>query len=93
MQDVAYLISSSVPTQDRAACEEAALSFYASELSEVCPGYTLDMARNAYRRNVTASMHLTFMAGFAPQAPHTEKLLETLVRRNCATLTDWLFSA
>lgn len=92
MQDVAYLISSSVPTTERAACEEAALSFYARELSEVCPGYTLEMARNAYRQNVTASMHLTCVAGFTPQTPHTDNLLETLARRNCATLKDWLFS-
>lgn len=92
MADVAYLISSSVNTKDRAACEEAALSFYADELSTVYPGYTLDMARNAYRQNITSSMHLTLLAGFTPQTPHTDNLLETLARRNCATLKNWLFS-
>ena len=92
MADIAYLISSSVETENRADCEKQAISYYADEISKAFPGYTEEVAIEAYRQNVTASIFLTFLAGFTPQTPHTDLLLETLIRRNCATLKDWLFS-
>lgn len=92
MADIAYLISSSVKTEERAACEKQAISYYVGEISQAFPEYTEELAIEAYRQNITASMSLTFLAGFSPQTPHTDLLLETLIRRNCATLKDWLFS-
>eukprot|EP00903_Cladosiphon_okamuranus_P003387 g3385.t1 len=93
MSDVAYLLASSVKIDDRAACEQQALALYAEEMAEVDPSYSLAQATEDYRRNITSSMFLTLLAAaFIPQTPHTDLLLETLIRRNCAAHKDWLFS-
>lgn len=92
MADIAYLLVSSVPTEQRAQCEEKALRVCAETIRQVEPSYSLDKARDAYRANITSSMYMTMRAGFAAPSPHVEKLLETLMHRNCAALKDWLFS-
>lgn len=91
MADIAYLISSSVIVSERAQCEEQAIAICAESIAKIQPDYTLKDARDAYRKNVTSSMFMTLLAAaYIPQTAHTDLLLETLVRRNCAVLKDWL---
>lgn len=89
MADIAYLLVSSMPVEKRAACEEKILSYCAEKIQLVEPGYTLAKAKEAYRNNIASSMFMTMLAGLIPPSPHAEKLLATLVHRNCAALKDW----
>lgn len=93
MADIAYLLASSVKVEDRKACEDQAIAYYAEEIGKVDPSYSVDQARENYRKNITSSMFKTLLAAaFIPQTEHTDLLLETLARRNIATHKDWLFS-
>lgn len=93
MADITYLLASSVSVGERASCEEKAIQAYAESILQIDPSYSINQARDDYRRNITSSMYLTLLAAaFIPQTPHTDLLLETLIHRNCAAHKDWLFS-
>lgn len=93
MADITYLLASSVDIKDRAECERKAIANYAQEIATLDSSYTAAQATEDYRRNIPSSMFLTLLAAaFIPQTPHTDLLLETLARRNCAAHKDWLFS-
>lgn len=93
MADITYLLASSVSRDERPACEQKAIALFAHEIAKIDPTYSVQQATEDYRRNITSSMFLTLLAAaFIPQTPHTDLLLETLIRRNCAAHKDWLFS-
>jgi aminoglycoside phosphotransferase (APT) family kinase protein len=88
--DLAYFLSGSLAPEDRRASERGLVAEHARIVAEADPGYTADIALDAYRANIVAGLWLTVVAAaFVPRNDHNAQLLTTLVGRNVAAVEDW----
>jgi Phosphotransferase enzyme family len=88
--DVAYFLSGSLASSDRATHERDLIAAHAQIIRGIDPDYTTERALTAYQANTVSGLYLTVVAATA--LPHTrtsEKLLTALVARNCAAVRDW----
>ncbi|MCW1428329.1 aminoglycoside phosphotransferase family protein [Novosphingobium sp. JCM 18896] len=88
--DVAYLLATSLTTEDRRACERALIGEHAMLMAETTPGYTLQTALEGYRRNVVSGLWMTVVAAaYVEHDDYNERLIALLIDRTVATVEDW----
>ena len=89
--DVAYLLTSSLSSEDRLASELDLLEVHTREIARKDSAWTIKKATRSYRDNIVSSLYLTMMAAMQmPGEGHTRTLLTRLFERNCAAVQHWM---
>jgi hypothetical protein len=87
--DIAYLMSGSFETEERAAHERDIVAWHAARIREVDTGYDDATAWRHYCENAVSGLIATVSAAAVlPGDPHVDELLITLARRNTAFVAD-----
>jgi hypothetical protein len=88
-RDLAYFLTGSLDPADRRACERALVGDHAATIRAVEPGYSDEIAWDAYRANAIAGLIYTVAAArVIPETAHNAALLDALARRNVAAIVD-----
>lgn len=89
MHDVGYVLSTSMPVDDRRAHERRLLEGYAHEFG-AGRGYSSGQITDDYRvQLVSGLMTVIAAAAVLPDEPRANRLLTVLLERTCAAVIDW----
>lgn len=88
-RDLAYFLTGSLDPAERRACERSLVTGHAAVIRKVEPGYSDDIAWQAYRANAIAGLIYTVAAArVIAETDHNAALLDALARRNVAAIVD-----